>query len=60
MIEYQSKMDTISNELYRGGGRAQAKDLLLLMLDNEDIHPEDILSDISQLLSELDILPLLK
>ena len=52
MEEYQEKINTILNYLYRGGGRAQAKDLLLLMLDNEDIHPEDILSDISQLLSE--------
>jgi hypothetical protein len=52
MIEYQSKMDTISNELYRGGGRYQAKELLKFMLDNENIQPEDILNNIAELLSE--------
>lgn len=53
MIDYyKEKIDTTLNALYVGGGRGQAKDLLKIMLDNEDIHPEDVLNDISQLLSE--------
>lgn len=52
MEDYQKKIDNICNELYVGGGRGQCKDLLKFMLDNEDIHPEDVLGDISQLLSE--------
>lgn len=52
MKDYKIKINSILNNLYMGGGRGQAKDLLKLMLDNEDIHPEDILDDISQLLSE--------
>lgn len=52
MTDYKEKIDTTLNALYSGGGRGQARDLLKFMLDNEDIHPEDVLSDISQLLSE--------
>ena len=52
MKDYKIKIDSILNNLYAGGGRGQAKDLLKFMLDNEDIHPEDVLSDIGQLLSE--------
>lgn len=52
MEDYQKKIDNICSELYIGGGRGQAKDLLKFMLDNEDIHPEDVLSNIAQLLSE--------
>lgn len=52
MKDYKIKIDSILNNLYGGGGRGQAKDLLKFMLDNEDIHPEDVLSDIAQLLSE--------
>ena len=52
MENYKTKIDQTLNALYSGGGRGQARDLLKFMLDNEDIHPEDVLSDISQLLSE--------
>jgi hypothetical protein len=52
MKDYKIKIDSILNNLYAGGGRGQAKDLLKFMLDNDDIHPEDVLSDIGQLLSE--------
>ena len=52
MIDYKEKIDTTLNALYTGGGRVQARDLLKIMLDNEDIHPEDVLNEISQLLSE--------
>lgn len=52
MKDYNIKIDSILNNLYAGGGRGQAKDLLKFMLDNDDIHPEDVLSDIGQLLSE--------
>ena len=52
MEDYKTKIDSILNSLYSGGGRGQAIDLLKFMLDNEDIHPEDVLNDISQLLSE--------
>lgn len=52
MEDYKTKIDSILNILYSGGGRGQARDLLKFMLDNEDIHPEDVLNDISQLLSE--------
>ena len=53
MIDYyKEKIDTTLNALYTGGGRGQARDLLKIMLDNENIHPEDVLNDISQLLSE--------
>ena len=51
MEDYKTKIDSILNSLYSGGGRGQARDLLKFMLDNEDIHPEDVLDDISQLLS---------
>lgn len=49
---YTNKIDQILNALYAGGGRNQAKDLLMFMLDNEDIHPEDVLNNIGQLLTE--------
>ena len=52
MNNYKEKIDTTLHALYSGGGRGQARDLLKFMLDNEDIHPEDVLSDIAQLLSE--------
>ena len=52
MEDYKKKIDNICTELYTGGGRGQCKDLLKFMLDNEDIHPDDVLSDIGQLLSE--------
>ena len=52
MEDYKTKIDQTLNALYSGGGRGQARDLLKIMLDNEDIHPEDVLNDISQLLSE--------
>ena len=52
MKEYQEKINTTLNALYAGGGRGQARDLLKFMLDNEDIHPEDVLNNITQLLSE--------
>lgn len=52
MEDYKTKIEQVLNTLYSGGGRGQARDLLKFMLDNEDIHPEDVLSDISQLLSE--------
>lgn len=49
---YTNKINQILNILYAGGGRGQAKDLLKFMLDNEYIYPEDVLDNISQLLSE--------
>jgi hypothetical protein len=52
MEDYKKKIDNICSELYTGGGRGQCKDLLKFMLDNEDIHPDDVLSNIAQLLSE--------
>lgn len=52
MIDYKEKIDTTLNILYAGGGRVQARDLLKIMLDNEDIHPEDVLEGIARLLSE--------
>jgi hypothetical protein len=52
MDYYKEKIDTTLHALYAGGGRGQARDLLKIMLDNEDIHPEDVLNDIAQLLSE--------
>lgn len=52
MEDYKSRIESILNNLYAGGGRGQCKDLLKFMLDNEDIHPDDVLSDIGQLLSE--------
>jgi hypothetical protein len=52
MEDYKTKIGQVLNALYSGGGRGQARDLLKFMLDNEDIHPEDVLNDISQLLSE--------
>jgi hypothetical protein len=48
----EKRVDKIINELYSSGGRGQCKMFLMQMLDNEDIHPEDILDNISQLLSE--------
>ena len=52
MKDYKKKIDNICSELYTGGGRGQARDLLKFMLDNEVIHPDDVLCDIGQLLSE--------
>lgn len=48
----ENKIEQILNALYSGGGRVQARDLLKFMLDNEDIHPEDVLENIARLLSE--------
>ena len=52
MEDYNIRIDEIRNNLYNGGGRGQCKDLIKIMLDNEDIRPDDVLSDIAQLLSE--------
>lgn len=52
MEDYKIRIESILNNLYTGGGRGLCKDLLKFMLDNEDIHPDDVLSDIGQLLSE--------
>jgi len=52
MEDYKKKIDNICSELYTGAGRGQCKDLLKFMLDNEDIHPDDVLCNIGQLLSE--------
>lgn len=52
MEDYKVKIESIINNLYAGGGRGVCKDLLKFMLDNEDIHPDDVLDDIGQLLSE--------
>lgn len=52
MEDYKIRIDEIRNNLYNGGGRGQCKDLIKIMLDNEDIRPDDVLSDIAQLLSE--------
>lgn len=52
MDDYKVRIESILNNLYAGGGRGQCKDLIKIMLDNEDILPDDVLSDIAQLLSE--------
>lgn len=52
MEDYKIRIESILNNLYTGGGRGLCKDLLKFMLDNEDINPDDVLSDIGQLLSE--------
>ena len=52
MKDYKVRIESILNNLYAGGGRCQCKNLLKLMIDNNDIYPEDILDDIAQLLAE--------
>ena len=52
MEDYKARIESILNNLYAGGGRGQCKNLLKLMIDNNDIYPEDVLDDIAQLLSE--------
>lgn len=52
MKDYKIKIELIRNNLYNEGRRGQHKDLIKLMLDNEDIRSDDVLSDITQLLSE--------
>jgi hypothetical protein len=52
MEDYKIRIESILNNLYTGGGRGLCKELLKLMLDSEDIHPEDVLNSIAQLLSE--------
>ena len=48
----ENRIEQILNALYKDGGRGQCKELLKVMLDNGDIYPEDILENISELLSE--------
>ena len=47
MEDYKTRIEEIRNNLYNSGGRCQCKDLIKLMLDNEDIRPDDVLSDIA-------------
>lgn len=52
MEDYQKKIDNICNELYKGGGRGQCRDLIKIMLAEDYINPEDVLDAIAQILTE--------
>ena len=51
-MDYQKSIDTITNELYKGGGRGQCRDLIKVMLAEDYIEPADVLDAIEQILVE--------